>query len=123
MMQEIIELLLADTELEMLLGGKKIYPFGVGSTLEECILYEFYTSTDNGIKAIDVLKVKVVANTLDKALAIQESIKGIILTLGDAPLTLKVLKVEQNGGSSMSNVVNGKTFFHFGINFNIVRRK
>lgn len=122
-MEEIIALLLADTDLEALLGGKKIYPFGLGSTLEECVLYEFYTMSDNGKKVVEAFNVKVVAYNLDKALALQECIKGIILTLGDAHLTLKVLKVEQNGGSSMSNVVNGKPIFHFGMNFNIVRRK
>lgn len=122
-MEEIITLLLADTDLETLLGGKKIYPFGLGSTVEECVLYEFYTVSDNGKRAIDALTVKVIAYNLDKALTLQERVKGLILTLGNTPLTLNILKVEQNGGSSMSNLINGKPMFHFGMNFNIVRRK
>lgn len=119
-MDEIIKLLMADAELKKLVNGN-IFPFGE-ATLSECLIYEFYTTQDNGIKATDTLMVTAVGYSISKSLAVLERVKAIITTLGDTPLTIHILKVSQNGGGSMKNVVDGKAMWHFKANFNIIRR-
>lgn len=119
-MDEVIKILMNDSELKSLVSG--IYPFGEGSSISECITYEFYTVNDNGIKAIDVLMIDAIGFSISKSLAILERVKSIILTLGDTQLTGKVLKVIQNGGGSMKNVVGDKTLYYQKATFNITRR-
>ena len=119
-MDEVIAILMNDKQLKSLVSG--IYPFGEGSTVSECIVYEFYTASDNGIKATDVLMIDAIGFSIGKALAIIERVKSILLTLGDEKLTNKVLKVEQNGGGSLKNVVGNKTLYYQKATFNITRR-
>ena len=121
-MEEVIAMLRNDPILKQLLEENNIYPFGEGSSIQECIVYEFYTVQDNGVKAIDRLDITSVGFSIGKSKTILDRVKTIILTLGDAPLTLKVLKVEQNGGGSLKNVVGDKTMYHFKAFFNITRR-
>lgn len=119
-MDEVIGILMNDKQLKSLVSG--IYPFGEGSTVSECIVYEFYTASDNGIKATDVLMIDAIGFSIGKALAIIERVKDLLLTLGDEKLTNKVLKVEQNGGGSLKNVVGNKTLYYQKATFNITRR-
>lgn len=119
-MDEVIKILMNDSELKILVSG--IYPFGEGSSVSECITYEFYTASDNGIKVTDVLMVDCIGFSIGKSLAILERVKAIILTLGDTQLTSKVLKVQQNGGGSLKNVVGDKTMYYQKATFNITRR-
>lgn len=119
-MDEVIAILKNDEQLKSLVSG--IYPFGEGSTVNECIVYEFYTVSDNGIKATDILMIDAIGFSIGKSLAIIERVKSLLLTLGDAKLTNKVLKVEQNGGGSLKNVVGNKTMYHQKSTFNITRR-
>lgn len=109
-----------DEQLKSLVSG--IYPFGEGSNVSECIVYEFYTVSDNGIKTTDVLMIDAIGFSIGKSLAIIERVKSLLLTLGDAKLTNKVLKVEQNGGGSLKNVVGNKTMYYQKATFNITRR-
>ena len=118
-MDEVIAILKNDEKLKSLVSG--IYPFGEGSTVSECIVYEFYTVSDNGIKATDVLIIDAIGFSIGKSLAIIERVKSLLLTLGDAKLTNKVLKV-QNGGGSLKNVVGNKTMYYQKSTFNITRR-
>lgn len=119
-MDEVIAILMNDEQLKSLVSG--IYPFGEGSTVSECIVYEFYTVSDNGIKATDVLMIDAIGFSIGKSLAIIERVKSLLLTLGDAKLTNKVLKVEQNGGGSLKNVIGNKTMYYQKATFNITRR-
>lgn len=119
-MDEVIAILKNDEKLKSLVSG--IYPFGEGSTVSECIVYEFYTVSDNGIKATDVLIIDAIGFSIGKSLAIIERVKSLLLTLGDAKLTNKVLKVEQNGGGSLKNVVGNKPMYYQKATFNITRR-
>lgn len=120
-MEEVIAMLRTDAELKKLIGAN-IHPFGEGSGIQESLTYEFYTTQDNGIKAVDRLDITAIGFSIGKSKQILDRVKAIILTLGDKSLTLKVLKVEQNGGGSLKNVVGDKTMYHFKAFFNITRR-
>lgn len=120
-MEEVISILLSDSTL-LSLTGNMIKPFGQ-LPLGKGLTYEFSENSSNGIKAQDRLSITAVSYSITDSLQILRRAKKLILTLGDAPLTQRILKVVQSGGGSISNVVDGKTMYHFTTIFYITRRE
>lgn len=120
-MEEIVAILLQDEELLKLTKGQ-IKPFGQLS-ITGGLNYEFSLNNSNGIKAVDRLTVTSVGYSIDSSLAIVNRVKKLLLTIGDAPLSPTVKKIVQNGGGSTTNVVDGKTMYHFTAIFYITRRE
>lgn len=117
-MEEIISILMNDAELSQY----TIKPFGQ-LPIGKGITYDFNTVSSNGIKAQDRLTVTAVSYSITESLRILSRIKQLLLTIGDTPLSDKVLKVVQNGGGSANNVVDGKNMYHFTAIFYITRRE
>ena len=120
-MDEIIAILRNDPTLKGL-TEEHIKPFGqleVGKGLT----YEFSPGSSNGIKATERLTVTSVAYSIDDSMAILNRVKKLLITIGDDKLTDKILKVTQNGGGSMNNIMDGKNMYHFTAIFYITRRE
>ena len=117
-MEEIISILKNDDEL----SRYPIKPFGQ-LQVGKGITYDFNTVSSNGIKSVDRLSVTSVAYSIGESLEMINRVKKLLLTIGDDKLTDKILKVNQNGGGSACNVVDGKNMYHFTAIFNITRRE
>ena len=120
-MDSIIQALFNDIGIKALVDNR-IYPFGEGSYINSCIVYEFSNIYNSGIRAIDTLNITAIAFDITTALQILDRVKTILLTIGDNKFNDKILSVEQNGGGSLSNNLGDKTAYHFKANFNITRR-
>ena len=116
-MEDVIQLLNSAKELK----DWKIKAFGQ-LPLGEGITYSFYNSYDNGIVAKDNMTITVISYKLEKAVSALNSIKKLFITIGDDKLTNKVLHVEQNGGSTINNIVGGRNMYFVGAIFNVTRR-
>ena len=110
-----------DTDLLALTNGQ-IRPFGT-LPLGKGLTYEFSMNSSNGIKATDRLSVTSVAYSIDESLQILSRVKKLLITIGDTPFSQSIKKIVQNGGGSASNVVDGKTMYHFTAIFYITRRE
>ncbi|MBP3889500.1 MAG: hypothetical protein J6F30_17895 [Cellulosilyticum sp.] len=119
-MDEVIAILIQDEVLKRL--GIKIYHESERPSIQECLVYDFYNIQDNGIKAIDTLNITCIAFDLDKSLAIIEQVKRLLITIGDNPLSNKIIKVTQNGGGYISNKMTNQTIHHQKAIFHITRR-
>lgn len=117
-MEEIISILKNDPKL----SKYPIKPFGQ-LKVGKGITYDFNTISSNGIKAIDRLSITSIAYSIGESLEIISRVKQLLLTIGDDKLTDKILKVNQNGGGSACNTVDGKNMYHFTAIFNITRRE
>ena len=116
-MEDVIQILLKSEELK----GWNIKPFGqlhVG----EGITYEFSTTSNNGIKAKDTLKVTVISYRLEKAVTTLNIVAKLLVTIGDDRLTDNVLHVEQNGGSTINNIIGGRNMYFVEAIFDVTRR-
>nr|DAT81699.1 MAG TPA: hypothetical protein [Caudoviricetes sp.] len=116
-MEEIISILKNDADL----SKYPIKPFGQ-LKVGDGITYDFNVTQSNGIKEVYRLSITTVAYSIGESLEIINRVKQLLLTIGDDKLTDKILKVNQNGGGSVCNVVDGKNMYHFTAIFNITRR-
>ena len=117
-MEEIISILKNDDEL----SKYPIKPFGQ-LQVGDGITYEFNSVSSNGIKEVYRLSVTSVAYNITQSLEMINRVKKLLITIGDDKLTNKILKVNQNGGGSACNVVDGKNMYHFTAIFYITRRE
>ena len=69
-----------------------------GTSLRECAVYDYYSTSWDGVKRGIMLKISVFAATMQRAAEIQSAIECAIVTAGDNPLTQTVLTCRQNGG-------------------------
>lgn len=69
-----------------------------GKGLKECAVYDFYTTTWDGVKRTIMLKVSIFAPTMQRSLQLQDELERALVTLGDRPLTETALSCRQNGG-------------------------
>ncbi len=68
-----------------------------------CIVYEFLTTQNDGLKSHSILKLHIMTkgvneNSIKNGQKIKLEIDSALLTRGDTPLTNNILSVEQNGG-------------------------
>lgn len=68
------------------------------TNLKECAVYDFYTTSWDGIKRGIMLKVSIFAQSMQRALQLQNSLERALVTMGDRPLTQTALSCRQNGG-------------------------
>lgn len=116
-MEDVIQILLEADALK----GWRLKPFGQ-LQLGEGITYSFYTASDNGIVAKDNLTITVISYSLEKAVSTLNAIRKLLITIGDDRLTNRILHVEQNGGSTINNIVGGHNMYFVGAIFNVTRR-
>lgn len=119
-MEELISILLSNAELQTLTGGN-MAPFGQLRP-QKGLTYSFNSVSDNGVKSTDRLTLTSVGYTIDESLNILNKAKSLLITVGDDKLTDNVLKVKQNGGGNITNVVDGKTMYHFTAILDVTRR-
>lgn len=116
---EILALLKGCTELTTLLGGEKIYPYGTEEI--NSLLYKVAPLTSNGTKETYRLELTSITEDDYKALQIRETLKKLLVTIGDSTLTDKIIKSVQNGGSTP--IFNFQTqTFSTKTNFEMIRR-
>lgn len=84
------------------------YKFVFDSTnkAEECVVYSYSPKTDDGIKALYQLTLRIICKgrkeaTLMRIENMKKAIQNKIITIGDNPLTENILSVYQNGGGVM----------------------
>lgn len=116
-MEEVIRLLKNDSEL----SKYPIKPFGQ-LPLGKGITYDFNVTQNNGIKEVYRLSITAIAYSIGESLEMINRVGSLLITVGDDKLTDKILKVNQNGGGSACNVVDGKNMYHFTAIFYITRR-
>ena len=68
------------------------------TSLKECAVYDFYTTSWDGIKRGIMLKVSIFAQSMQRALQLQNGLERALVTVGDRPLTQTALSCRQNGG-------------------------
>lgn len=119
MIEEIVYILNNSSSLISLLGGCHIYPYTT-DYLGECVLYQVIPQSDNKCVNKERIQLSVIAETLEKALAVEKLLKQLLLTISDEPLTSKVLQVEQNGGGSLYDY--GRCKYHHYIFLDITGR-
>ena len=73
------------------------------SNLGECAVYEWYTTSWDGIKRGVMLKVSVFAFSMARALQLQTQLERALVTFGDKPLTETALTCRQNGGGWLTD--------------------
>lgn len=82
MLKDIIALLNDNSALISLLGGAHIYPYTT-DYLGDCIIYNYVSAYDDKAKQKIRIQFSIISSTLLKALQIEETLKTILLTLGD----------------------------------------
>lgn len=116
---EVLGLLKACEPLRTILGGEKIYPYDTEEI--NSLFYKVAPLTSNGTKEVYRLELTSIMEDDYKALQIREILKKLLTTIGDAPLTDKILKSVQNGGSTP--IFNAQyQAFNTKINFEMIRR-
>ena len=103
MLNDILNILKADSELYSLLGAtasdSKIY-MNQGKA-ETCISYKYSIITSDGIKAQSKLEVNCISPDYAKAESIFNRVKQLLITIGDKQLDNDILNVALNGGGSL----------------------
>ncbi|MHC1750733.1 MAG: hypothetical protein AB9856_20870 [Cellulosilyticaceae bacterium] len=102
-LDEILELLKNDIELKELLKptmkDSKIHMFSA----TQGINYKWVQLTSDGIKTQSRLEITAIHADFETATKIVERVKKILLTIGDTPLSSRVLSIAQNGGGCLEN--------------------
>lgn len=68
------------------------------------IYYTWMPQTSDKIKAQARLDLTAITHNIGDSIAAIDAVKKVILTLGDEPLSVDILHVEQNGGGNMHNI-------------------
>ena len=66
--------------------------------LDECAVYDYYSTSWDGVKRAIMLKVSIFAATMQRAAELQTALERALVTPGDRPLTETALTCRQNGG-------------------------
>lgn len=69
-----------------------------GTDLDECAVYDYYSTAWDGVKRSIMLKVSIFAQTMQRAVELQDALERALVTPGDKPLTETALSCRQNGG-------------------------
>ncbi|AMJ41692.1 hypothetical protein [Anaerotignum propionicum] len=103
MLNEILTILKADSELYSLLGAtvsdSKIY-MNQGKA-ETCISYKYSIISSDGIKAQSKLEMNCISPDYGKAESILSRVKQLLITVGNKQLNNDILNVALNGGGSL----------------------
>lgn len=71
--------------------------------LRECAVYDWYTTSWDGIKRGIMLKVTIYAESMNRALELQEQLERALVTFGDRRLTETAISCVENGGGWMTD--------------------
>lgn len=101
MIREIISYLREKTEYKYYFGEADIKSL-------PCVIYSFGDNGNNGIIRKVRLELNIAVeglneNSIIKSEEIKNKINSVIITMGDGPLSKRILSVEQNGGGMIGN--------------------
>jgi len=123
MIREAINIIKSDSIVKELINGSAsdshIYFLNTSYT-GDCIVYESNIVSDDKIKALHLLKVIIIAESMETVSDIEDRLREQLLTFGDIPLTDNILKVEINGGGLLTD--DGRNKIHRIINFEVLTR-
>jgi hypothetical protein len=74
-----------------------------GANLSECAVYDFYSTGWDGVKRSIMLKVSIFAQSMQRAMQIQDALERALVTPGDKSLTETTLSCRQNGGGWLND--------------------
>lgn len=74
-----------------------------GTNLGECAVYDWYTTSWDGVKRGIMLKVSIFAFSMARALQLQMRLERALVTVGDNTLTETALTCRQNGGGWLTD--------------------
>lgn len=67
----------------------------------DCIVYNYYTATDDGAVSSYRLEIKVITNKYEAGQLVKDTVVKTLVTVGDEPLTNTILSCNVNGGGSL----------------------
>ncbi|KAF5056420.1 hypothetical protein DSECCO2_367460 [anaerobic digester metagenome] len=103
MLNEILNVLKADSELYSLLGDtvKDSHIYMNRGKTDTCISYKYSIISSDGIKAQSKLEVNCISPDYAKAESILDRVKQLLITIGNRQLNNDILNVALNGGGSL----------------------
>jgi len=69
----------------------------------DCIVYQYYTVSDNGAVAQVKLQLRIIAHSLNDVLSYEKQIKNVLLCAGDISKVEGVKSIELNGGGTLKD--------------------
>lgn len=103
MLNEILNILKADSELYSLLGAnvKDSHIYMNNGKADTCISYKYSSITSDGIKVQSKLEINCISPDYAKAESIFNRVKQLLITVGNRQLNNDILNVALNGGGSL----------------------
>lgn len=103
MLNEILNILKADSELYSLLGAtvKDSHIYMNQGKAETCISYKYTLISSDGIKAQSKLEINCISTEYGKAENTLNRVKQLLITVGDNQLNNDILNVALNGGGNL----------------------
>lgn len=103
MLNDILNILKADSGLHSLLGAtvKDSHIYMNQGKAETCISYKYSLISSDGIKAQSKLEMNCISSDYGKAESILNSVKQLLITVGDKQINNDILNVALNGGGSL----------------------
>ncbi|MDD3502508.1 MAG: hypothetical protein PHE63_00255 [Eubacteriales bacterium] len=93
-----------DTGVSALFSRPMIDVINAFDTAEiPAIVYTYSPITDDGIKRLDRLEIRIISEDYSHALAVDEAITACLLTAGDNSKDNKILNINKNGGGSLKD--------------------
>ena len=74
--------------------------------VEDCLVYQFYTMSDNGAVAQYKLQIRIITNSLEKAFSIEKTIKNTMISIGDNIKIEGINSIILNGGGTLKDYEN-----------------
>lgn len=118
MIEQIYAILDGDTALKGLVS--RIEPKGETDYTEDCALYEYTETGDDGAVMTARLQITAICSKQLKALAVLKRVRQLLVTNGDEELTPTIMRVIANGGGHLYDSARKK--HHQIIYFNITGR-
>ncbi len=103
MLNEILTILKADSQLSSLLGAtvKDSHIYMNQGKAETCISYKYSIISSDGIKAQCKLEINCISPDYGKAESMLNRVKQLLVTIGNKQLNNDILNVALNGGGSL----------------------
>lgn len=69
----------------------------------DCIVYQYYTVSDNGAVAQNKMQIRIIAHSLNDVLNYENQIKNVLLCAGDISKVEGIKSIELNGGGTLKD--------------------
>lgn len=107
-MKELLNTIRDDTAIVALFGANKLY-LNYTTDTENCLLAEYHTVGGDSCKEHVRLKITVIADSMETCEAAEKRIKELVLSFGDNPVNINILKCTINGGGVLHDEGRMKT--------------